>query len=618
MGADSRGGRRRDALRLGALLGGSGLVLITGCASMPDSGDVQVVKASPRADAQVRVHPVAPRKGAEAQDIIDGFLEAMTSDDADFATARAYLSPEKSRTWQPQKSTTVLAVAPTTSFQPQANASGQLGKGYLMSGTQIAKIDDQQAYQAVAPEDYRFPIHVSRQGGADGEWRIDSLPDGLVLGQSDFQRNYRPVNKYYFASGRNTVVADPVFIQQRMDPVTKMDPVTQSVKALLDGPTNWLKPVVESRFPSGTALAKGVTSLTVDDRDVLKVPLNEKAANAGHAQCRKMAAQIMFTLKDLSAVRVAQIELQRPDGSQLCMLADGQEKEYASDQSAAGAKQYFVNEKNQLAVLNANDKETAVPEPVPGPMGTGQLPVGGIAVARDERTAAAVSTDSAKLYVEPVTMSGDIVQPVYISRGKLQHDRLTAPSWDGRGDLWFADRDLAGPALLRRPAGQELPQKVTIAPGLDGARIHSVKVAADGTRIALLLAKGGKTTLYIGRVERTGTQSDPVVSVDGLLPAAPQMVDVKAVSWAGPSRLVVVGRESGGVEQVRYIQTDGSTSASSVLPGLNQVVSIAASNNEGQPLVAHSTTDGIVRLPTGATWQMVVGVGKGTSPVYPG
>src|SRR3546814_5112928 len=35
-------------------------------------------------------------------------------------------------------------------------------------------------------------------------------------------------------------------------------------------------------------------------------------------------------------------------------------------------------------------------------------------------------------------------------------------------------------------------------------------------------------------------------------------LQVTAMSWAGDNRLVVVGREAGGVEQVQYVQSDGS------------------------------------------------------------
>ncbi len=95
-----------------------------------------------------------------------------------------------------------------------------------------------------------------------GQWRIDELPDGVVMGKSDFQRNYTSVDKYYFASGTSVgdagepvAVADPVFVR------SKVDPMTQMVGSLLKGPTSWLDPVVRSSFPTGTALQKGVSGL---------------------------------------------------------------------------------------------------------------------------------------------------------------------------------------------------------------------------------------------------------------------------------------------------------------------------------------------------------------------
>ncbi|CAO0832464.1 GerMN domain-containing protein OS=Streptomyces microflavus OX=1919 GN=HUT09_12690 PE=4 SV=1 [Streptomyces microflavus] len=39
-----------------------------------------------------------------------------------------------------------------------------------------------------------------------------------------------------------------------------MSTATQTVRTLLEGPTNWLRPVVDSRFPTGTALRKDVVA----------------------------------------------------------------------------------------------------------------------------------------------------------------------------------------------------------------------------------------------------------------------------------------------------------------------------------------------------------------------
>ncbi|TQK44932.1 sporulation and spore germination protein [Streptomyces sp. SLBN-118] len=617
MGADPRRDSRRGALKVSALLGCSG-VLLAGCASMPDSGDIHAVKASQRADSQVRVYAVPPRKGASPIEIVTGFLEAMTSDDTDFAIARTYLMPETSKKWRPDAGTTVLSAAPGSG---QAITGGRENPGvdYPLLGTQIATVDPEHAYQAVTPSPYSETIHLTQQSGPDGkEWRIDKLPPGLVLGASDFRRNYISVNKYYFASGQaSTMVADPVYIRQRLDPVTRMDPVTQSVKALLDGPTNWLKPVVESPFPTGTTLKKGTKSLAFDDRNALKVPLNEKASNVGRLQCSRMAAQILFTLKDLTSTRVEQVELQRADGSQLCVVNSSQAEGYAGGHvSGQSMNQYFVDSKNQLALLSGAAKDATEPENVLGPFGNGRLQMSMVGVARDERTAAAVAKDYSSLYVSSLMADSELGQPLVRSHGDSPANRLSAPSWDGRNDLWVADRDPRHPALLRLAQGAGAPQTVKIIPGLDGARIEAVRVSADGVRVALLLTKDDKTTLKIGRVERQGPKANPVVSVAELRPAAPQMETVTAVSWAGPSRLVVVGKESGGVQQVRYMQTDGSSSDTSVLPGLNRVKAVAASDDESSPLVAYSEDDGIVKLPPGANWQTLVK--KGSSPVYPG
>jgi hypothetical protein len=136
-------------------------------------------------------------------------------------------------------------------------------------------------------------------------------------------------------------------------------------------------------------------------------------------------------------------------------------------------------------------------------------------------------------------------------------------------------------------------------------------------RIALIVQKDGKSSLQIGRIQRdTRTGGRPLISILELRSVAPQLEEVTAMSWAGDSRLVVVGRESGGVQQMRYVQVDGSTPVGAAPSALTGVKEVAASEDERLPLVAHSEEDGIVRLPAGAPWQKIVK--DGTAPVYPG
>lgn len=624
MGADLRGKREtlgRGRPVRGAVLAACGSLLVAGCATMPDSGDVQPVKASNPGDSQVRVYAVAPRENADPDEIVDGFLEAMTSDDPGFATARKYLTKQAASSWKPEENIAVLTNAPGRDPAVRLADPESKGRTFPLSGRQIATVDASHAYQPKAPAEYTQSIHVVQQLAADGktkEWRIDKLPKGLVLGEADFLRNYRSVNKYYFASGENWVVADPVYIRQRQDPVTRMDPVAQTVKALLEGPTGWLNPAVDTRFPSGTQLREGVTTLATDDQSTLKVPLNKKADHVGAAACKGMAAQLLFTLRDLTSVRVEQVEIQGSGGGRLCLLGKGQAlEEYSPVRNPGGGENpYFVDEHGKLMMLSVEGQRPGKPAVVTGPFGKGTVALRSVAVDREESYAAGVVQDGRELRVGSLTTDEELPAPVVTSAAVQPDNRLSAPSWDGRGDLWVADRNPLKPRLWMVPGGRG--ERIEVAtPWLrDGARIESLRVSADGVRIALLVTQDKRTTLQIGRVERTFDDGVQTVAVTDLENAAPRLESVTSVSWAGPSRLVVVGTEAGGVQQVRYVQTDGSTSASSVLPGLNGVEAVAAPHGEQAPVVADSGNDGIVRLVPGANWQPVVK--EGDSPVYPG
>ncbi|MGW0704863.1 LpqB family beta-propeller domain-containing protein [Streptomyces sp. NPDC002643] len=606
MGADRVARGRRRPVRATAYAC-VGVVLLAGCASMPDSGDMRDVESTPRQDTQVRVFALPPGEDAQPQEIVQGFLEALTSDDPNYETARTYLTGDALKDWDPNSSTTVLEEGPI----PYTQVTGAQPDGteyrYELSGDKVARVDGQHAYTPVDGR-YRETVHLTKVKDTQ-QWRIDQLPQGVVLGRSDFQRNYKSINKYYFTSaaqsGEPGTVADPVYVR------SQVDPVTQVVRDLLKGPTSWLNPVARTRFPSGTALKEGTKALTPDDQNKLVIPLNEKADRVSESRCEEMAAQLLFTLQDYMPTGVDEVELQGSTGAQLCVLTEGQAGIIASHGTGKSAEyEYFIDGEHKLVRLPERD---TTPSPVPGALGEGEKQLRSAAVSRGEDRAAGVSFDGRELYVAPMTVGGAMGEPVLRSEGATEKDRFTTPSWDGRGDLWVADRDLKNPRLLVLADGMGEPLEVR-TPGLDG-RIEAVRVAADGVRVALIVEKDGERALYIGRVERDADAEATTVAIVELRSVTPDLEDVSAMSWAGDSRLVVVGREPGGVQQMHYVQVDGSTLSGPAPSALTGVEEIAASEDERQPLVAHST-DGIVRLSPGAQWQTVVK--EGTAPVYPG
>ncbi|KUM68761.1 LpqB family beta-propeller domain-containing protein [Streptomyces curacoi] len=611
MGAEREGGARRGPGRAVAYAA-CGVVLLAGCASMPDSGDLRGVESTPRQDTQVRVFAMPPHEDASSSEIVSGFLEALTSDDPNYEIARKYLTTEASAKWRPLLSTTVLADGPGAEPDRVGGREESDNLSYTLTGTKVATVDAQQSYSP-ASGDYSETMHLTRDKKTR-QWRIDVPPRGVVMGKSDFQRNYMSVDKYYFAtnttlgtSPHTAAVADPVYVRRNVDPLTEM------VRSLLKGPTSWLDRAVRSSFPTGTALKKD-DSLTPDDQNRLTVPLNDKAARVGPVKCNEMAAQLLFTLQNLTPT-VDEVAL-RAGGRQLCALTEAGAEDVAARGSVQGAEHlYFLDDKHRLVRLAAAINDTK-PDPVPGALGEGERELHSVAVSRDEDMAAGVGTDGKELYVGALVAGGPLGDPELTSAGRTPEERLSAPSWDAQGDLWVADRDPRNPRLLLLKEGVGDPLVVK-TPGLQG-RIESVRVAADGVRIALVVKQGDKSSLLIGRIERSEdgkAEERSVVSVHELRSATPELEEVTAMSWAGDSRLVVVGREQGGVQTMRYVQVDGSTPEGPAPAALSGVKEITASEDVGLPLVGYSE-DGIVRLSPGAQWQKVVT--DGTAPVYPG
>lgn len=613
MGADPGRSRWRTPRTLRTCAFGAAGLLLAGCASMPDHGEIRPVEASQGVDSQVRVFGVPPADRASPQEIVDGFLEAMTSDDPQLQTARKYLTDEAANNWKPGAAVTVLSSG-LDRFSVQGEKD-PMAPRFKVAGKMLATVDERSAYQ---PEtgDRRYEEFLQLTQDKNKQWRIATPPSSLVLSESDFQRIYMPVNKYYFAGG--TLVADPVYVRQRNDPDSRMDPTTQTVTSLLAGPSKWLGPVVTSSFPTGTQLSEGTKSLSYDGQNTLRVPLNSKANDVAQPQCQRMATQLLYTVKDLTGSRVDRVELIHSDGkSSLCGVSEAAAAVIANRPLSPG-HQYYVDEEDRLQRLSLDpnrEEQQDPPTPVPGPLsGNPAFKVGSAAIAYDEKRAAVVSEDGHGLHVVNLTTAGQMPQPVLTGKGAKPYG-LTTPTWDAAGDLWVADPDPQNAALWRLPGGTGTPERVEVS-GLDGGRITGLKASPDGVRMALLVQRESRNYLYTGRIERPDAKGDvSAVSVRELRPAAPQLADVTALSWAPRGRLLVVGRESGGIVQARYMLADGSMVGAG-LPGAAGLVAVTASEDEKKPVVASSLEDGIVWLPPGAQWRTVVAGGR--APIYPG
>lgn len=589
-------------------------LLLAGCASMPSSGEVRKVGEGQHADldSQVRVFPSAPHKGESASDIVNGFMEATTSGEADFATAKKYLSKGLYEHWDPLAKITVL----TDTTQPREEPGIGRKEGYVMvdlSGKKAAVVDAKHAYR---PEQGNFDtsFHLVRE---NNEWRIDDLEDGLVISELDFQRIYHSVNMYYFAAlgadaqrsggADKTLVADPVFLRNQSDSLVS------TVTALLGGPTNWLAPVVDSAAPKGAGLYDKAPDhgVTLDDSQHLKVRLNVSAQRLTGQHCVELAAQLFNTVLGQAAPKLAAVDMAASDGKTVCSLPKEQALAFSAQNLVGSSeRQYYIGAQPHRLLEVPSDGASTTGTPVSGPFGGAKADLETVAVRRDERMAAGVKVGGRQLVVGTLIEDATFGPPVLTSKAK---DGLSAPSWDGFDDLWVADRDPSAPrvVVLRHGRGEPIPVSVAELTG----RVESLRVASDGVRIALLVRQpDGLGKLQLGRIERGGTQEHPKFSVTGLHTLTPEGWSVTSVSWAGPSRLVALDSESEGVQQIQYVSTDGSV-VRPALEGISQASSVAASEDSTRALLA-SYNQSVYRLPPDSTGKRVEP--KGDNPVYPG
>jgi hypothetical protein len=608
------GGRARRVLRSGSLPVCAAL-LLAGCASMPSSGEVRKVDVGQQADgdAQLRVFGIPPHSGESASEIVSGFMEATTSGEPDFATAKKYLTADLERHWNPFARITVLSGGPQPSGDSADVSATAASATVSVLGDKAAVVDAKHAYR---PDQGTFQttVNLVKQGN---EWRINGLQDGLILSASDFQRIYHSVNMYYFADvgsdaqrpgTQPALVADPVYLRQQ-----QTDSLAASVSALLGGPTNWLAPAVESAAPAGVQLyGKGPgEGVALDDSQHLKVRLNKAADRLGAVQCVRLAAQLFATVQGQSSANLASAEVQSADGSTACSLLHSQAVTYEpANLVGTSARRYFLGSAQHQLYELPEDSTSASANPVPGPFGSAKADLGSVAVRHDQQMAAGVKTDGRQLVVG--SLEGD-EDPRTVLNSKAQDPKngLSAPSWDGFGDLWVADRNPAVSKLFVLRDGTGEPSQVQV-PQLDG-RVEMLRVASDGVRIALVVDEGGVKRLQLGRIDRGGTPERPQFTVTGLRDLTPAGESVSSVSWAGASRLVVLGSDVGGGQQIQYVNTDGS--AAPALESIGEAVSVAASEDQSKPLLA-SYNGSVYWLPPDSNWKKVTP--RGGSPVYPG
>ncbi|MEZ0068344.1 hypothetical protein ABIA32_004369 [Streptacidiphilus sp. MAP12-20] len=611
-----RDGRRRVGSRgrvvRGAALSG-GALLLAGCATMPDSGPIPAGSAEPTGSTQnTRAELIAapPKDNESPQQLVNGFLDGLASDEANYTMARRYLA--EGTTWDPLAKVTVVgsAIPDNPVFSPDGKTAR-----VQVTGIETATLDVHGSYTpgsgAQVTQEFVFAKNDKNQ------WRIKTLPPGILITQQDFPRIYESVNLFFPASrgltyaGVSPLVADPVYLRSRIDPLTT------AARQLLAGPSSWLNPVVASPFPSKSTLDLDTSS------DQAKVYLTLGPGGLwSSSSCKAMAAQFYATLTQLE-VRVPGVT--KPKSVALYQGHSGGEQCTANGEGdsnpvrpTAAATAYFLNAQHHLMSVTppASGTGDADVTPVSGQLVPPNTVVGSFAVTpRGDGAVAAVSESGQSLYLSSLQATMPPSRPTLQSAAPYG---LSAPSWDGTGTLWVADTDPKAPRLRAVMDGKEVSVSVD---GLQGV-VQQVRVAPDGVRVALLVKDGTTTRVEIGRVLRGGNDNAPRLSVDGLRETAQDISSISSLAWQDGDSLVIVGQQT-GTTSVIAVEMDGSPAASATLQALNGVTDITANPGEpDQPLfaAANNSSNQVFFQQSLGTWATIArpDASKGTAVRYPG
>lgn len=579
------------------------VLIATGCGTVPTSGPVRSSNqgGSQLDHCQVDIDAQPPQPGASAEQIVNGFLEAM-GDSSTFDVARQYLTEDAAGKWRPERQMVVY------DDPPNRPALGQAPNGNLrLDATKIATVNARGSWRPVAPRDreLRFDFDLDQ---VNGEWRIAEAPkDSVYIKANLLEINYAPVNLYFFTPALDRLIPDPVYLPQYCSPGQR---ATRLVEALLAGPTDRLGNSVPNLVPQDT---KVNVSVPVDASSVATVALNEPPSKLGPDLRKRLAAQIAWTLPTRS-VRLTANGAPLVDGGQE-EVSRADFDEFNPVPSGSSADRLFVPppSRNSKGIWQVNGLDgTVQPD---RSLVVGQLSdelVESFAVELRGQRAAVVRPDGKGLVIGQLLGAGEAGKRYVETQGLVLR-----PSFDAQGNLWIVDRADQPTARIRRvgPEAKEEPKTIT-AIGLVPQRIRVLRVAPDGVRVLLVVGDDLRRQVTIGRLTSTGTPTQ--LNLEGFSPLHLRFSDVVDAGWSEPDKITVLGtgsRSEVGQNQPLEANVDGSVQRPVLGRERFNLTDLAVSPVTASLLVVRDEDRVLHAQSKELSWNQLLTTGQ---PVYPG
>lgn len=518
----TRAGRHLAAIFIviASLLGAAG------CVSVPISGPIEKVEGQQLPCQNcVNVEVAPPTAGDEPRQIVEGYLRATSNYQPNYSVARQFLTRMAAEKWSSE--------GPVSIYRGSVTATGQTT--VKLEGRLVGSLAPDRTYTAVdQPLKWNFELLQE-----DGEWRIDKPPPGLMVAEYSFKSFYQTYDLYFVGNG-SSLVPDPIYLPALSNPANVASAL---MKALLHGPSEWLKPAVSSAIPPNTGLS--VDSVTITD-GIAELQLSDSVLALPDPQRSLLASQVVYTLRQVGGVRGVIIKVnQQPyrvpgaDPNNFTISVDAIPGDIDPVPSVSGDQLFAVNKGVVNQVTMAGNSPAV--EPIAGKLGETAYGVDALAASVTGTDLAVSSNRRTTLRRAPLATG----EPSTLLTGVTD---LLRPQFTRYGEIWAIGRQGGRQQMWMFAAKKsgELPGKLVKipidSPVLGNSNVTAFKISPDGTRMALVRRTGAGSELGLARIVRSET-----ITVDKWRPLKttqsnmPQIGRIADIGWLDATELLVLG-----------------------------------------------------------------------------
>lgn len=468
-----------------------------GCAVLPRSGEPHEFAIEVPTREPIGQTGSGPQQGSAPERLISDFLLASSAGTFDdYATAKRYLMPTTAESWNPVEQ---VVIFPTDQDLVPELAEQMPGFARVTLDVPTIGTVDAAGILTELPSPGTTTLEFTLTKDEDGEWRVDTLDDGLVLSQSSFSTGFYQFDLYFASADGETLIADPRWL-----PRLRLS--SYAVKGLLDGPSESIAPAVMRGLGEGLTLP----AIGVEVRNrVAYVDLEGELS--GDEEIRSLFRwQISQTLRQVpnvssTEVRINLIELD-PD-------SEPAGPSYLADRITAVVEGSIVSgPPNAVETVVPDSRLESEPKfPVLGPV-----------------------TQSPLAWVDGEGQKLMILRQGAADLSAVDIAGVTKPSIDRFGNIWTTDA--AGTVLVIGASDEAVAVEISAE-----GKAQRVSVSPDGARVALLMSNQGHESVWIGTVAISEGQP----TVQNLVQneqVGPNAIDI---SWARSTYLLALIEDEG-------------------------------------------------------------------------